>query len=80
MSNEHVTEIKLQAVPCLTIMAPREVSTHQLLTIAHRLLAETPELQSVVITRPATTSNGKSVLVTLRRESGWKISESWEVS
>lgn len=78
--NETIREIKLVSVPSLTIMAPREVSTNQLLTIAHRLLAETPELQTVVITRPASTGNGKNVLVTLRRESGWKISESWEVS
>lgn len=78
--NETIREIKLVSVPSLTIMAPREVSTHQLLTIAHRLLAETPELQTVVIIRPASTSNGKNVLVTLRRESGWKISETWTVA
>lgn len=77
MSNE----ITLNKNITVNITAPKEVSTLQLLTIAQRLLAETPDLDTVMIWKPAVTQEGKSVYVIVgRRENGIGYTESWTVA
>lgn len=77
MSNE----ITLGKNVTVNITAPKEVSTMQLLTIAQRLLAETPDLDTVMIWKPAVTQEGKSIYVIVgRRENGIGYTESWTVA
>lgn len=77
MSNE----ITLGKNVTVNITAPKEVSTLQLLTIAQRLLAETPDLDTVMIWKPAVTQEGKSVYVIVgRKENGIGYTESWTVA
>lgn len=77
MSNE----ITLNKSVTVNITAPKEVSTLQLLTIAQRLLAETPDLDTVMIWKPAATLEGKSIYVIVgRKENGIGYTESWTVA
>lgn len=77
MSNE----ITLGKNVTVNITAPKEVSTLQLLTIAQRLLAETPDLDTVMIWKPATTLEGKSIYVVVgRKENGIGYTETWTVA
>ena len=60
-------EIELKPQVTVTISAPREISTHQLLSIAERMLTETPALDSVLIWKQTVLPTGKSLYVTIRR-------------
>jgi hypothetical protein len=54
------------------------VSTHYLLCIAHRMLADnTPDLKSVAIVREGAAFQGGSLKVVLTREDKNKITETW---
>lgn len=65
----------------VNITAPKEVGTLQLLTIAQRLLAETPDLDTVMIWKPAVTQEGKSIYVVVgRKQGGVGYTETWTVA